>query len=516
MSDANTTGIRVPPHNDEAERSVLGACIINGDAWALVLAKLDRNDFYRETSRIYFDCLKRLFLAQVVPDVITMSDDLNRFDLLEAVGGPIELARLSSEVPSAANVQYYINIVLSKARLRRLANGALTVADQVHDGERTAEEIAHNLSRVVMEASGGEERSSTSNSAESAAAFWAQLEDELAGGSSGTSTGIAGLDEMLGGGLKPGRAYYVGALSKMGKTVFATHLAAHLFWHEGWAVDYVSVEQNAGDMAGKFIAHKTGIDRRELAKAARSLLDKTDRLALDNGWSREPEDLAELMQSRFKFEVDAITKMRATLKAASDELKSSKRFWSTLESEPNAHEIAMMVRARQLDLKVRGLDPSKYIAVFDYLQSFGVGGNMLDDRQRIATASRILSGISHDLNIPVLILFQMTKSADDAFAKYKRMPRFNDARGTGQIANDCNHMLIVHRGLRDDNDPARQDHCLVKHELSRDGGDGLEIEVHMDRIRSYCQSWTGPSLRAEVYGQQDDAAKGAGSRGSWD
>lgn len=509
-----TGTIRVPPHNDAAERSVLGCCLISFDAWALVSTKLKATDFYRESHRHIFKAIHGLSIARVAPDVITLSDELNRLGLLDAVGGPNTILHLTNEIPSAANVQHYVEIVASKAKLRALAQAALVAADAVYEGEQTPEQIAARLGELVMGAAGGKERATTANSARASEEFWAMLEDELSGGGGGTSTGIAQLDDALGGGLKPGRVYMIGALSKMGKTVFASHLAARLFWVEEWAVDYVSVEQNAGDMAGKFLAWRTGIDKRALAQEVRAIMKETEAHAARHDLPRDPESLALLMRELHPLKVDAIRKMRGTLKGAADEMKKSNRLWITTEGEPNAHEMALMCRARQLDLRMRGLDPQKYLPVFDYLQSFGVGGNVQDERVRIANASRILSGIAHDLNIPVLVLFQMKKEADDAFVKYKKMPRFNDARGTGQIANDCNHMLIVHRALRDDANLAYQDHGLIRHELSRDGGDGVEVEVHMDRIRSHVTSWPDASLRDLIYGEQKNAAS-KGEGGSW-
>lgn len=496
--------IRVPPHNDEAERSCLGACFITGYAWALVLTKLKRNDFYRESHRHLYDSLSRLYAAQVVPDVITVSDDLTVHGLLEMVGGPNYIARLSSEVPSAANVEYYINIVSEKATLRRAAYTAYKIGDSVYDDGVTSGEVAAHLASLMDGLRPESSRATTANSERAAAEFWDLLEGELSGGGGGASTGVEAFDELLRGGLKPGRAYYLGALAKMGKTTVAAHLASRMFWREEWAVDYVSVEQNPADMVGKFLAWETGIDRRALGVDVKRLMERVEVRARTEQVELTADNAGELLQSWFPLESDALRNMRATLKRASDKLASSKRVWFTHESAPDAREIALMARARQMELAARGHDPQKYMLVCDYLQSFECGAYTTDERVRIANASRTLSGVAHDLNCVVLVLFQFRKEADDGFLKYGRMPRFSDAAGTGQIARDCNNMLIWHRPGRDSERVEERSFGVLRHELSRDGGDGEEVELHADMIRNYLTSWPGASLRHLINRGDDD------------
>lgn len=475
MSDA----IRIPPHNDEAEQACLGAVMLDNRLWSLLLTRLKRDSFYRPSHRLLFDVFSALHKRGCAIEVLTVGDELLSMGKFEEIG-KMALVTLSNACASPSSLPYYLDIVANDAAQRRYLAELDRISSAIWADELDAAGIARALSDTVGADSAHKRRQNTRGAEEIGAELRALVDDEIdpskAGG--GWSTGIEQLDQMLGGGIKPGRAYYFGALSKMGKTTLAVGVTAHLLFDQEVAVDYVSMEQSRADMASKFVAWRSGVDRAQMVGLAR--------MAIERPGDFGDHEFAKLSNAKHRFD------------GALHEFSSCGRCWITSEGSPNCHEIALMARARQLELATRGLDPRKYVLVCDYIQSFTAGNAKQDDVARIAEVSRVLSGIAHDLDCAVICLFQFTKEAENAYTKYGAVPRFSDAKGSSQMTNDASAMVIFHRHYREHDQASRRTHCLLKLELSRDGRDGSVCELKVDLARCRFERWEGDSLRSEI------------------
>lgn len=132
---------RIPPHNEEAERSALGAVMLNKEALLDVTEEVKPEDFYNESHREIFDAIMNLYRENTAVDMLTVCEELNRRKALDMVGGRAYIATLTAEVPSTANAGEYAKIVSEKAMLRRLITAAEDITIKGYDDKMAAEEL---------------------------------------------------------------------------------------------------------------------------------------------------------------------------------------------------------------------------------------------------------------------------------------------------------------------------------------------------------------------------------------
>lgn len=226
--DAGDAGASAPlmPHSDEAERAVLGALLLDGEAWGEVKALLVVEDFYRESSRHIWRAIEAVTARKQALDVVTLIHALRDLDLLERVGGVAYIAQLSNDVATAANVAHYAGIVKRKSVLRAVIERSRDLSEQAHTGEM--DDLDGFLDRASFDLA------ALGTSAKAAGVEVAQVLKEyrahLKAVHNGFSkkkllpTGLAALDAMLGGGLRSGEYTIVQGLTSHGKSVMAMHL----------------------------------------------------------------------------------------------------------------------------------------------------------------------------------------------------------------------------------------------------------------------------------------------------
>jgi replicative DNA helicase len=477
--------IQVPPHSDEMELAVLGAGTIENRAVATISGWLTTRDFYRPSHRLIWDAMLELTKANHPVDELTLADLFHARGQLDDVGGLNALRALSRHVPSAANVGYYCREVKKYAQLRELASMSATISQRAMDPQEDPKLIAASLATLMGQQLRGMERRTTLD-APTAGGQWADwMEGLLVGdGASGYRTGIEKLDEVCRG-IVPGRSYYLGGLTKMGKTTFAIHLACQMVFSQGFALDYVSVEQTHEELLTKMISWRSCQDVEKFLLELREYMD---------GKRFWPDADSEAFR--------AIQRTREKIVETREEFET-KPVWLTVEGAPDVREIELMARARQMELESRGLDPHRYLLVVDYLQNISSGERRHDDRERISEVSRKLNGISKDLKIAVIVLFQFDREAEKAFVQSGAMPRFSNLRGSSQAGNDANHLWIMHRPLREDSDEQRAGWTVLVQELSRHGHIGRRVHMGCDLAKCRFWSWDG-ELPDDGKGDEDD------------
>src|SRR5687767_12632682 len=211
---------RQPPYAAEAEISVLGGMLIDGDAVARALEVVDESMFYREANRRIFRSMARLFQRGQVIDPITISEELKKTDELEFVGGMAYVAELLDAVPTAANLEYHARIVRERALLRRLITASTQIVQNAFSpGERTVEEILDAAEHEIFQVAQSHEREGFVWVKKALYATFERIEQIQAakGGITGVATGFTDLDEMTGG-LQKGDLVIVAARPSMGKT----------------------------------------------------------------------------------------------------------------------------------------------------------------------------------------------------------------------------------------------------------------------------------------------------------
>ncbi len=262
------------PHSDEAERAVLGALLIDGEAWGEVKALLVGEDFYRESSRHIWRGIEAVAARGQALDVVTLVHALRDLDLLERVGGVAYIAQLTNDVATAANVAHYAGIVKRKSVLRAVIEQARDLSDQAHTGEMDDLDGFLDRASFDLAALGTSAKAAGVEVQQVLKEYRAQLKAVHDGYSKKKllSTGLADLDAMLGGGLRSGEYTIVQGLTSHGKSVMALHLicasqeparvveegAAQDNKLPAWAALYFSTEIPRDDVIGNLMGYAGG------------------------------------------------------------------------------------------------------------------------------------------------------------------------------------------------------------------------------------------------------------------
>lgn len=470
--------IRVPPHNDLAETSVLGACLVDNKLIGACEPLLTSASFYRPTHRLIWSRILEMWQKEQPVDVLTLGDYLVQTgdaDKIDKDGRHYNfLAKLGEVIPNLYSVEYYARIVANDAGQRRAIEQLHNTIDDLYTDQVQADELPARLGQIAQACAPPTSQRASSEGAELIGAWDAYLDAQLAPGGGGASTGIAHLDRLIDGGLHPGRSYYCGGLSKMGKTTLAVAIAAHLATRSGWAVEFLSCEMSVEEVFSRLVSWDSGVDLKRYQAARRLEQDRHARQHADE------LQLADL---------DRLRVWQEALEASRQRYRTA-RLRITSQGLPVARDFEHQVRARQLQLEGLGHDPQRLFVVADYLQAFRTGNGKVDadDFSRIAGVSQRLNAISKDCKVPVWIPFQFGREAERNFLERGKVPTFADARGASQIANDANHLLVYHRPWWRELGP-RASYARVVSELSRTGEDYRVAHLEVDMGRQRYTTW---------------------------
>lgn len=465
--DQIVDSLDAPPHNDEAEAAVIGCVMIHNAIFAELAAELGVMDFYRPSHRVLWEVIGRLIRRGGVADALTIADALGPKGW-EEVGGSVAVNALTSNVPSVWSVRAYAETVKRHATARKMILQLRRAEQRLREPDVALEDVASGIAKAAQEVWSASADKTTQGAAEVDAEWERRFLEEINTETGGTSTGIAGLDELLGGGLQPGRYIGIAALPKMGKTTLAVAVAAKLIFRDNWAVDIISVEMKQTDLYDKLIAWESGIDLKEYKQRCRDVQF--------GEWRATEEE-----EDAFLAAKDRIWAARAALRGAP--------LYLTTDGAPNIHDVAMMLRARQLQLRSEGRDPKKHLVILDYIQNFDAGSHRRgDDTGRIAEVSRTINKTIKALDIPALVICQFDKTAEKGTTSAGETPRFSQLRGSTQIGNDANNLIVYHRPYREEAGNG-SNYTLLVSELSRDGKMGVRVELEADLPRNRFRAW---------------------------
>lgn len=420
--------LRVPPHSVEAEQSVLGGLLIDNLAWDRAGDLLTESDFYRLEHRLIFTTISALVGQSKPADVITVFAELQSDGKAPEVGGLAYLNALAQSVPSAANMRRYAEIVRDRALRRAVIATAEEVASKAFaSGGTAAEALDLAASRF-----GRLERAGQRAAPKSLAEIIGPALDRYQAGSEGKGaraipTGIAPLDRLLNGGLRPGKVYGIAARPSVGKSSAARTIglnAARL----GHPVLLLSQEMQQDEVADCVLAELGGIDGSRLQSAS---LEDAD-------WERL-SDAAEAAMS-LPFSVDEQGGLRLA---------------------------DMRAKARS----VRGLR----VLILDYLQLSTSTLKNATTNDQIAEISKGLKALAMELSIPVVVLSQLNREVEKAA---DREPQLSHLRDSGAIEQDLDVAVMLWTVREwDDGDRRVVGWKVAKHRGGRKGRFGMEFDA---------------------------------------
>lgn len=390
---------RIPPQNVEAEQAVLGAMLLSHDAVIVAMEKLQSQDFYRDVHRIIFEAMEHLHRENKEIDVITLPDELKRMKKLDDVGGLEYVLNLPNLVGSAANIEYYANIVAEKALARNLISTCTELTTEAYDGQKETEALLDDAERRILQLSDTKNRG---DFASVGAVVEVTLDKitklyENKAGLTGLPTGFRDLDRMTSG-LQPSDLILVAARPSMGKTAFTLNIAQNVGVRQHKTVAFFSLEMSQEQLVQRLICQIAHIDSQKL---------RTGQLNSDEEWTR--------------------------LTDACDKLYESPIY---IDDTPGISVAEMRSKARRLKSE-HGLD----LIIVDYLQLMQ-GRNAESRQQEISEISRSLKALARELKVPLIALSQLSRSVE---SRQDKRPMLSDLRESGALEQDADIVSFLYR-----------------------------------------------------------------------
>ena len=390
---------RLPPHNLEAEQSVLGALLIDRDAIIRIASFLRPADFYRAAHVYVFEAVLSLYNRREPADLVTLVDELTRHDRLDAVGGESYLVELLAATPTSVHVEYYARIVARTAVRRRLIDAGGEIVRIGYDDSEEIEEALDRAERQLFDVSQRRSERDFRSMREILEEYFDRLDTlhQHKGTVVGVPTGFADLDKLTGG-LQKSDLIIIAARPSVGKSALGLGMAYNAAVHHQRTIGLFVLEMSAEQIVQRILSMETGVDSHRLRLG---LID-------DSEWNSVVRAFGRLSEAPiFVDDTASVTLMDVRSKA------------------------------RRLHAEF-GLD----LIIIDYLQLM-TGGRRSENRvQEISEISRGLKGLARELDVPVVALAQLSRAVE---SRQSHVPMLSDLRESGSIEQDADVVMFIYR-----------------------------------------------------------------------
>lgn len=399
---------KIPPHNLEAEKAVLGSLLIDKDAIVRIADLVHPDDFYQDGHRLIFDVMLELYNQREPIDILNLSNRLEEKKLLESIGGRSYLMNLANIVPTASNVSNYANIVQRKATLRRLIHSAQEITGW---GYEETEDIDIVLDRAEQSLFGVSQKYLKQNFIPLRSALTEAFDriDELhreGGKIRGIPTGFTNLDDKLAG-LQKSDLIIIASRPSVGKTSLALDIARRVAIKSKIPVGIFSLEMSKEQLVDRMLCSEANVDLWKM---------RTGKLS-----DREEDD-----------DFPRIGNAMGVLSEAP----------IFIDDSASANVMEIRTKARRLQA-----EQDLGLLIVDYLQLMEGGRASTDNRvQEIAEITRALKAIARELNIPVIALSQLSRAVE---ARSPSIPKLADLRESGSIEQDADVVIFIYREIMD-------------------------------------------------------------------
>lgn len=414
MSDPMTD--RLPPHNKEAERGVLGGILRDPETLHNVQELLIVDNFYFDAHQKVYQAIVDLTNEHQPIDLVLIHERLKKNKQVEDVGGPEFLAELWESVQTGANVEYYAKIVRDMAMIRSLIHAGTEILRDAYDRTHSAEEMVSVAERKIMDIAKAGVVGETRTLTETLKDTFNRI-DERAGKDalniSGISTGYVDLDNITAG-LQNSELVIIAARPSVGKTAFALNLVRNIIVEDKLSVLFFSLEQSRIELAERLLCSQSRVDSHKIRKG-----------------HLNSEDIGKLM-------------------VAGDLLRRTRLF---IDDTPSRSMLQIAASARRLKKKHEKDGGGLRLIVIDYLQLIEPENRRDPRQEQVAQISRRLKHLARELVMPVVALAQVNRASED---RQDHKPRLADLRESGSIEADADTCMMLHRpamfdGEQDDN-----------------------------------------------------------------
>ena len=391
--------IRTYPANLEAEKSVLGAFLIDASAVNSYLSSLTTDDFDSAPNKAIFEAMRELYMENHPIDIISVSDKMRLKGTLAAAGDVPYISGIAAAIPSAAGCKYYADILKRDGLLRKLLEASKEIAEDVYTSEDGAESLAFAQQRIlnVTQSMG---KSSLTRVGEVADDVIRKIEEQHANpeASTGLLTGFYNLDYITNG-LQPSDLVILAARPGVGKTAFALNIATNIAERDANKnILIFSLEMASGQLVRRMLCSLTGIDNGDISKS-----------------NLEMNEFVKLNNARQTLWKSHIYVDQTTLQTPGDILAKCRRF--------------MIENKCEIDL-----------IIIDYLQLMTYPGKE-SRQQEVAEISRNMKLLAKEINAPVIVLSQLSRNAEMKNEK----PQLHDLRDSGSIEQDADIVSFLYK-----------------------------------------------------------------------
>lgn len=419
MAESVAAPVRTLPHNLEAERSVLGAILIDNETFNIAAAVIDSRAFFRDAHRRIFERMIDLSERNQPIDLVTLKEMLDRSGELDEVGGPSYIASLVDGVPRSTNVEYYAHIVKEKATLRALIFSANKILSNAYEADQEADLILDDAESSIFAVAEDRIKQGFVPMRELVHQSFPKISELFEHKSyiTGVPTGFADLDRKTRG-LQGGDLVIIAARPSMGKTSLVLNMCQHIASHQipsrgrMGVAGFFSLEMSKEQLFMRMLASEARID--------------TYRLLSGQIGQKEYGQINQALET----------------------LSDAQLF---IDDTASIGVLEMRAKARRLQAE-HGLD----VLAVDYIQLMTGRGRFENRTLELASISRSLKGLAKELNIPIVVLSQLSRAPE---ARSDKRPQLSDLRESGALEQDADVVGLIFREemYKVDDQPAESD-----------------------------------------------------------
>ncbi len=391
------------PQALEIEKAVLGALMIDKDAYAIVCEILRPESFYEPRNQMVYTAIRDLSMDEKPVDMLTVADQLAKSGKLEQVGGPGYIAELSSGVATSANIEYHANIIAQKSLARQLISFASAIQTKAFDETIDVEDLMQEAEGSLFELSQHNMKKDYTAIDPVIAQAVKGIQDAAKNtdGLTGVSTGYFKLDDITSG-WQASDLVIIAGRPAMGKTSFALSMAKNIAADLRIPMAFFSLEMSNVQLVNRLISNACEIQG---SKILNGQLQRDE-------WERLDKNINNLLGAPLY-----------------------------VDDTPGLSVFELRTKARRL-VREHGIK----LIMIDYLQLMNANGMRFSSRQEeVSTISRSLKGLAKELNIPILALSQLNRGVESREGLEGKRPQLSDLRESGAIEQDADMVLFVHR-----------------------------------------------------------------------
>ncbi len=388
------------PSNEDSERAILGAILLDNTLITQAVEQLKPGDFYSPLNRRIFAAMITLFEASKSIDPILIGEEIKKEGSLEAIGGVSTITNLTYGLPHFTDLTGYIDVVRDKSMMRNLIRTCNQITSEALEEEDDARNILDHAEQMIFalaERRAAEGFSHIQPVAEKVLAKVEEYSRRESHALTGLATGFRELDEMTSG-LQPSDLIIIAARPSMGKTALCLTIAQNAAIDEKAVVGFFSLEMSKEQLVMRMMASEAKVDA---ARFRRGILSRDE-------WERLARAIGTLADARL-----------------------------FIDDTPGISVLEMRAKARRLAAEQKKLD----LIVVDYLQLMG-GGRAESRQQEVSQISRELKGLAKELNVPVIALSQLSRAPE---ARNPPKPMMSDLRESGSIEQDADVVAFIYR-----------------------------------------------------------------------